>query len=77
MISSEMSPHLIFKIERVIDLNLQILGLLSEITEDIGDPALRNLIISVVGDKNGSVRFFMLLLLLMDGNNNLTENRRL
>jgi len=77
MVFAIVAPTLVSKIERIIDLDLQVLKLLAELAEDIDDPVLRNLIANMVGEENGNVRFFTLLLLLANGNNNLTGNRRL
>lgn len=77
MVFAIVAPTLVSKIERIIDLDLQVLKLLAELAEDIDDPVLRNLITNMVGEENGNVRFFTLLLLLANGNNNPTGNRRL
>ncbi|NLN86918.1 MAG: hypothetical protein GX133_04850 [Syntrophomonadaceae bacterium] len=77
MVFAIVAPTLVSKIERIIDLDLEVLKLLAELAEDIDDPVLRNLIANMVGEENGNVRFFTLLLLLANGNNNLTGNRRL
>ncbi|MEN6462222.1 MAG: hypothetical protein ABFC94_12740 [Syntrophomonas sp.] len=62
MSSDEMSPQLISKIERIINHGIESMGLLAEIAEDIRDPTIRALITSIIGDENGHVRFFTLLL---------------
>ncbi len=77
MISSEMSPQLVSKIQRVMSLDMQAVRLLAEIAEDIRDQKLRSLILSIIGDENGNVRFLTLLLLAINGNDNPTRNRKL
>lgn len=58
----EMSPQLISKIERIINHDIEAMGLLAEVAEDIRDPTIRALITSIIGDENGHIRFFSLLL---------------
>ena len=70
------APTLVSIIERIIDLDLEVLKSLAELAEDINDPVLRNLIANMVGEENGNVRFFTLLLLLANGNNNTNKDRR-
>ena len=77
MVFAIVAPTLVSKIERIIDLDLQVLKLLAELAEDIDGPVLRNLITNMVGEENGNVRFLTLLLLLANGNNNPIGNRRL
>lgn len=77
MVFAIVAPTLVSKIERIIDLDLEVLKLLADLAEDIDDSVLRNLITNMVGEENGNVRFFTLLLLLMNGNNNPIGNRRL
>lgn len=60
--SYEMSPEFISKIERIIDNDIETMGLIAEIAEDIGDPIIRALLTSIIGDENGHVRFFRLLM---------------
>lgn len=62
MSSYEMSPQLISKIERIINEDIEAIGLLAEVSEDIDDPTIRALITSIIGDKYGHIRFFTLLL---------------
>jgi len=62
MSSYEMSPHLISKFEQIINHDIQVMGILAEIADEIGDPTLRAIITSIIGDENGHVRFFTLLL---------------
>jgi len=76
MVFAIVAPTLVSKIERIIDLDLQVLKLLAELAEDIDDPVLRNLITNMVGEENGNVRFLTLLLLLVNGNNNPNKDRR-
>lgn len=71
------SPHLVSKIEKIISLDMQVLGLLTEMAENISDHTLRSLIIGLIGDENGNIRFLTLLLLLIKGNDNPTKNRKL
>lgn len=77
MSSYEMSPELISKFEQIIDHNIQVMGLLAEVAEDIRDPILHTLITSFIGDENGHVRFFTLLLTLINSNDNPSKNRKL
>jgi rubrerythrin len=58
----KMSPQLISKIKRINNHDIEAMGLLAEVAEDIRDPTLRTLITSIIGDENGHVRFFKLLL---------------
>ncbi|NLN86914.1 MAG: hypothetical protein GX133_04825 [Syntrophomonadaceae bacterium] len=76
MVFAIVAPPLVSKIERIIDLDLEVLKSLAELAEDINDPVLRNLIANMVGEENGNVRFFTLLLLLANGNNNTNKDRR-
>ncbi len=76
MVFAIVAPTLVSKIERIIDLDLEVLKSLAELAEDINDPVLRNLIANMVGEENGNVRFFTLLLLLANGNNNTNKDRR-
>jgi rubrerythrin len=62
MSSDEMSPQLISKIVRIINHDIEAMGLLAEVAEDIRDPTIRALITSIIGDENGHIRFFTLLL---------------
>ncbi|MDD4171309.1 MAG: hypothetical protein PHQ94_03640 [Syntrophomonas sp.] len=62
MSSYEMSPHLISKFEQIINHDIQVMGILAEIADEISDPTLRAIITSIIGDENGHVRFFTLLL---------------
>lgn len=64
MSSYEMSPHLISKFEQIINHDIQVIGLLAEIANDIRDPTLRAIITGMIGDENGHVRFLTLLLSL-------------
>lgn len=61
-VSYEMSPEFISKIEMIIDNDIETMGLIAEIAEDIGDPIIRALLTSIIGDENGHVRFFRLLM---------------
>lgn len=65
------SPQLIAKIERIIYHNIEVMGLLAELAEAIRDPTLRALISSIIGEENGHVRFFALLL-AVNGTNSST-----
>lgn len=56
----EMLPQLIF--ERIINHDIEDIGLLAELSENIRDPNIRTLITSIIGDKYGHVRFLTLLL---------------
>lgn len=76
MSSYKLPPHVIDKFEQVIEYEIQVIGTLAEIANDIGDPALRTIITSVIGDENGHIRLFELLMLLTSNatysiNNNL------
>lgn len=63
MSSYEMSPQqLVSKIERIINQDIEAMGLLAEIAQDIRDPDIHALITSIIGDERGHVRFFTLLL---------------
>jgi len=62
MSSYEMSPQLISKFEQIINHDIQVMGLLAEVVDDIVDPTLRAIITSIIGDENGHIRFFTLLL---------------
>ncbi|MDI9479960.1 MAG: hypothetical protein ACOXZ6_04650 [Syntrophomonadaceae bacterium] len=58
----EMSPRLISKIEEIINHDVHVMGELAEIADYIDDPTLRAIIIGIIGDENGHVRFFRSLL---------------
>lgn len=64
----EMSPQLISKIEDIINHDIQVMGELAEIVDHIGDPTLRAIITSIIGDENGHVRFFKSLLTQAEDN---------
>jgi hypothetical protein len=57
----ETSPHLISKFEQIINHNIQVIGLLAEIADDIDDPILLAIITSIIGDENSHIQFFTLL----------------
>jgi len=57
-----MSPQLISKIEQVIDYDIKIMSLLTEVADEIPDPIVHTLITSIIGDNNNHIRFFTLLL---------------
>ncbi|MGI6307931.1 MAG: hypothetical protein ACOX1X_04875 [Dethiobacteria bacterium] len=59
-----LSPSLMSKLKQIIDLDIQAMGLLAEIVDDLDDPALRAIITSIIGDENSHVRIFTLLLSL-------------
>ena len=54
---------LISKFEQITNYDIQVIGLLAEISDDIGErPTLSAMITSNIGDKTDHVRFFTLLL---------------
>lgn len=65
MNSYKLSPYHISKFEQIIDNNIQVMDLLAEIADDIDDPALHAIIISIIGDEKSHVRLFTLLLSLV------------
>jgi hypothetical protein len=75
MISYEISPHLISKMEQIMNHKIQIMGLLAEIAEDMREPVLNALITNIIGDENGHIRFFTLLLSLVGSNDNTIKSR--
>ncbi len=70
-----LSPDLMSKFMQIIDYDIKVIGLLAEIAEDIDDPALRDILTSIIGDENGHIKFFRLLLLLTGNDNSLRTSR--
>ena len=66
-----LSLHLIPKIEQIINHNVQAIDLLAEVADSLDDPTLRTIVGSIIGDENGHVKLFTLLLLLADENYSL------
>jgi len=62
MSSYKISPYLISKFKEIVDHDIQVMGLLAEIVDYIDDRTLRAIITSMIGDENGHVRLFTLLL---------------
>ena len=54
---------------------MQVVELLAEIAHEIDHPYLRAIITSIIGDENGHLRLFALLLALASDNNTF-KNRR-
>jgi rubrerythrin len=75
MSSYELSPRLISKIEQVINYDMQVVELLAEIAHETDHPHLRAIVTSIIGDENGHLRLFALLLALASDNNTF-KNRR-
>lgn len=66
-----LSLHLIPIIQQIINHNVQAIDLLAEVADSLDNPTLRTIIGSIIGDENGHVKFFTLLLLLADENYSL------
>lgn len=64
-----LAANLMSRLKQIIDLDIQAMGLLTEIVNEIDDLALRALIISIIGDENSHIRFFTLLLSLAANDN--------
>ncbi len=64
MSSCKIPPNLIPKFEQIIEHDIQVISMLTEIADNISDPTLRMIITSIIGDHYGHIRLFAVLLSL-------------
>ncbi len=62
MSSCKIPTNLTHKFEQIIEYNIQMISLLTEISDNIDDPTLRMIITSIIGDQYGHMRLFAVLL---------------